>query len=140
MGAKRIDIIFKQLFERAGLSTNKILRWHTFRKLVLRTAVELGINTWSAKMLVGKSVPVDMSTYIKGTNLKNDFIKLSSVLKLKPTYQGNGKTKQALDLIFEVLKNLVAEKLKHSGDIALGIDLAPTDWESLYEQIRDNQK
>lgn len=94
LSEKRIDEILKQLFERAGLKTSKQLRWHGFRKLVLRTATELGINAWSAKMMVGKAVSADIATYISGVTLNGDFLKLPSVLKLKGTASANGKVKQ----------------------------------------------
>lgn len=83
LGERRIDLLLKELFVKAGLKSNKVLRWHCFRKLVMRTSVELGINMWSAKMLVGKVVSADIQTYIEGTNLRNDHLKLSNVLKLK---------------------------------------------------------
>jgi site-specific recombinase XerD len=91
LGEKQIDKILKALYKRAGLVSNKIVRWHTFRKLVLRTSVEVGVNSWSAKMMVGKAVPVDIATYISGVSLKEDYLKLTNILKLKGSNGNNGK-------------------------------------------------
>jgi site-specific recombinase XerD len=112
LSGKRFDQILKELFERAGLKASKILRWHCFRKLVLRTCAQLGVNSWSAKMLVGKAVSPDIATYISGIQLKNDFLKVSSILKLFPKPIVNGQNKQLLDTVFEVLRALVEDKLK----------------------------
>lgn len=112
LSEKRIDEILKQLFERAGLKTQKILRWHCFRKLALRTSSELGLNQWSAKILVGKSVPADIMTYISGLNLKEDFLKLSNVLKLKPNGNGNGKVRDLENAVKQIESENLAFKTR----------------------------
>lgn len=73
----------QELAKRANLKINGNLRWHCSRKVVLRTAAELGINQWFAKALTGKSIPKDIATYIEGLDLKKDFLKLHNVLRIK---------------------------------------------------------
>jgi integrase len=87
LSEKRINAIFKELGERAGIKSHGLFRWHIGRKLVLRTCAELGVNQWNAKMLVGKSVSKDIATYINGVQLKQDFIKVNKVLRLFPENQ-----------------------------------------------------
>jgi len=70
---KQLDNILKKLTSRAGIRPHGLLRWHCARKLFLRTCAELGINSWSAKMVVGKAVSVDIETYISGVHLKMTF-------------------------------------------------------------------
>jgi hypothetical protein len=72
------------LADRAGIKTHGIFRWHIGRKLFLRTCAELGINTWNAKIMVGKSIPADIMTYINGVQLKDDFLRVANVLELFP--------------------------------------------------------
>ena len=129
LSEKRLDEIVKQLFERAGLKTQKILRWHCFKKLVLRTSAELGLNQWSAKILVGKSVPADIMTYISGLNLKEDFLKLSSVLKLKSDGNGNGKVSK--------LKELVLALEKENAQLKQRIEILQKNFESHEKVITD---
>jgi integrase len=139
LSEKRLDAILKELFERAGLKTQKILRWHCFRKLVLRTCAELGINQWASKIFVGKSVPSDIMTYIQGANLKEDFIKLSNVLKLKPSIaNGNGKTKEALDTIMRVLRTLVEKEMKREG-ITFKARFNEPDWLEILKELSVSQ-
>jgi len=103
---KRINAIFKDLGKRAGIKTHGLYRWHIGRKLFLRTCAELGINQWHAKMLCGKSISPDISTYLNGTQLKNDFLKLSRVLRLFPetTPQQQDQIKQLKDALIQLEK------------------------------------
>lgn len=103
---KRIDQILKDLQKRAGVRNHGSFRWHTGRKLVLRTSAELGLNQWSAKMLVGKSVSPDIATYISGVQLKNDFPKLSNVLRLFPK---NGNSNGKIEDLENALKQVESE-------------------------------
>jgi site-specific recombinase XerD len=135
LSEKRIDEILKQLFERAGLKTQKILRWHCFRKLALRTSSELGLNQWSAKILVGKSVPSDIMTYISGLNLKEDFNKLSNVLKLKGNSNGNGKVRD----LENAVKQIESENMTFKTRIDLlqkEVQTLKKSMEGLYHIIR----
>jgi integrase len=84
LSTKQIDNILKGLIKRAGIVNHGLFRWHTGRKLFLRTCPELGISSWSAKLMCGKSIPVDILTYINGVQLKDDFLKVANVLKLFP--------------------------------------------------------
>lgn len=71
------------LQKRAQIKVRGCFGWHIGRKLFLRTCAELGVNQWSAKMMVGKSVPQDIATYINGVSLKKDALKVSNVLRMK---------------------------------------------------------
>ena len=84
MGTKQIENIFKGLVNKAGINTHGIMAWHSGRKLFLRTATELGISPWSAKLMCGKSVPASDDAYIHNVELKPDFVKVSEVLRLFP--------------------------------------------------------
>jgi integrase len=109
-----INLILRNLAEKAGLQLTGSIRFHCFRKLFLRTAAELGVNSWNAKLLVGKAVESAIATYINGVRLKEDFIKISNVLRINepqsslrsPTFE------EVLDLVSEVQKDDLREKVK----------------------------
>jgi integrase len=84
LGTKQIENIFKSLVSKAGINAHGIMAWHSGRKLFLRTATELGISPWSAKLMCGKSIPASDDTYIHNVELKPDFSKVSEVLRLFP--------------------------------------------------------
>ena len=132
LSSKRINQILKDLADRAQIKTHKVFRWHIGRKLFLRTCAELGVNAWNAKIMCGKSVSADIAAYINGVQLKNDFIKVSNVLKLFPKPVANGETKQMLDVVFQVLRTLVEDKMKENG---LMMKTKPIDWQAIYEKL-----
>lgn len=101
----------QELAKRAGIKTNGNLRWHCGRKLVLRTAAELGINQWSAKALTGKSIPKDIATYIEGLDLKKDFLKLHDVLRLKRTKGEINGIEEEIGSLKEALNSVEKENL-----------------------------
>ena len=84
LSTKQINNILKKLVERAGITKHGLFRWHTGRKLFLRTNAELGISSWSAKLMCGKAIPASDDTYVHDVELKNDFQKISKVLRLFP--------------------------------------------------------
>lgn len=84
LSTKQIDNILKNLVKRAGVINHGLFRWHTGRKLFLRTCAELGLSSWSAKLMCGKSIPASDDTYVHDAELKNDFTKISEVLRLFP--------------------------------------------------------
>lgn len=129
--AKQLDRTLKAIAKRAGLQAS--IHWHLGRKLVLRTASELGLNQWCAKLLVGKSVPADIMTYIQGVQLQNAFVKLSNVIRLFPKPQAvNGEARKMLDSVFQILRSLVEDKLKEQG---LMKKTKPVDWQAIYQQL-----
>ena len=107
----------QRLAKKAQIKIKGNLRWHVGRKLVLRTGAELGINMWSLKALTGKTISADMATYLEGLKLKDDFIKLHSVLRLK-TSKANGRVNtlvEATDLVLRVLRKMCLKELQKEG-------------------------
>jgi integrase len=106
----------KTLATRAGIDT-KGFHWHTGRKLFLRTSAELGITSWNAMMMVGKSVDKSIETYINHVQLKEDFLKVSEVLRFRKP-NGNGKVanlekeNQELRNVMKVIAKFVTEEMR----------------------------
>jgi len=123
LGTKQIENIFKGLVKKAGIETHGVMAWHSGRKLFLRTATELGVSPWSAKLMCGKSVPASDNTYIYNVELKPDFLKVSEVLRLFPKSvpHASDQIKQLEDAMTELEKENIALKTriqvmqKHSG-------------------------
>lgn len=104
MDEESLNWTLKNLGDRSNLKSKRKLHWHLGRKLVIRTSAQLGINQWNCKMLVGKSVPKDIETYINGIQLKEDFVKLHDVLRLKPA-----EASQQSEDLKEALKQVESE-------------------------------
>lgn len=83
MNEETLNWTIKNLADRSNLKSKANLHWHLGRKLVMRTCAQLGINQWTCKMLVGKSIPKDIEAYINGIQLKEDFVKLHDALCLR---------------------------------------------------------
>jgi len=126
---KHIDYMLHALAKRAGLSN--MIHWHTARKLVLRTCAELGISSWSAKMLVGKSIPMSDATYLEGVKLVEDFNKTREVLRLFPKSnpQTNGKIKD--------LENALSQVETENHALKTRVDQLQKRVEGLPEKILD---
>ncbi len=105
-----LNLSLKNLANRAGIQLHGRLHWHCGRKLVMRTGAELGISPWIVKKIVGKSIPKSDDTYLSDTDLREGFLKLSAVLKLKPKTV-NGKISDIEELT-KICSDAVAESLK----------------------------
>lgn len=116
---RNVHLTEKQLLRRlqslqrkAGIKLNgQVFGWHIARKLFMRTSAELGITSWNAMMMVGKSVDKSISTYINGVQLREDAMKVLSVLRMEiPKNNGNGKAKQEdVELIAKVVARVIRE-------------------------------
>jgi len=128
-----LNLTIQQLAEKAQIKLNGNLRWHCGRKLVLRSCAELGISTWVAKALTGKSISKDMATYLEGIDLKKDFIKLHSVLKLKRSSVNSnvGDLRQALDLVMKALRKTLERELALKSTVKLK-DLSDEEFLKVY--------
>lgn len=114
LGTKQIENIFKALVKKAGIENYGVLAWHSGRKLFLRTATELGVSPWSAKLMCGKSVPASDDAYIHNVELKNDFLKISEVLRLfsKTLPHVSDRIRQLEDAMIELEKENIALKTR----------------------------
>ena len=108
-----LNLTLQNLAKKAQIKVSGNLRWHCGRKTVLRVGSQLGLNQWSLKALTGKTISPDMATYLEGLQLKDDFLKLHSVLKISPTKTGlNGKMSDMeakIDLIAKVVAKVLRE-------------------------------
>jgi len=105
-----LNTALRNLAKRANVQLHGRLHWHCGRKLVMRTGAELGISPWIVKMIIGKSIPKSDDTYLGDTDLREGFLKLSNVLRLKSP-QGNGRVNN-LEEITDLTAKALAELLK----------------------------
>jgi len=102
----------KDLARRAAAKLHGSLHWHCGRKLVMRTGAELGISPWIVKRMVGKSIPKSDDTYLSDVNLRDGFLKLRDVLKLKAIDNGRvSVVKQQVEMFKEALTSVEKENM-----------------------------
>jgi site-specific recombinase XerD len=127
-----LNAILKDLAVKARINLRGLLHWHCGRKLFMRTCAESGINSWNAKMMCGKAVEKSIETYINNVQLKEDFKKVSDILRLKKA-NGNGRIgsmEEVMNLmaaaLTELLRPIVArmwsEKQRSTSTLSLIID------------------
>jgi integrase len=108
----------QSLQKKAGIEADgQVFGWHIGRKLFLRTCAELGITSWNAQLMCGKSVDPSIATYINGVSLKHDAEKVFNVLRMEPP-QTNGRVDnlmQAMDLVLKVLRKMCIKELQAEG-------------------------
>ena len=132
---KRIDAIFKDLGKRAEMKSHGLFRWLIGRKLFLRTCAELGVNQWNAKIMYGKSVSKDIETYINGVQMKNDFLKVSNVLRLRPAKE---KAIGNLEVMVEVMSKALAKALIKLAREEIYEGLETEEACEIFQQIDEN--
>ena len=125
LSTKQIDNILKGLIKRAGIVNHGLFRWHTGRKLFLRTCAELGISSWSAKLMCGKAIPASDDTYVHDAELKNDFMKISETLRLFP------KTMPQAEDKIKNLENAIGQLENENIAFKTRIDLLQKDFQQL---------
>ena len=134
LGTKQLENIFKGLVKKAGIENHGVMAWHSGRKLFLRTATELGISPWSAKLMVGKSIPASDDAYIHNAELKNDFVKISEVLRLFPknTPTEANRVKQ--------LENTILALEKENATLKQRVEILQKNFESHEAIIKGNER
>jgi len=115
MDEDSLNWTLKNLAKRANINVRGNLHWHCGRKLFLRTCAESGINIWSAKLMCGKSIPKDIETYINGIQLKEDFAKISNILRLRKANGRISNVEAIVNKVLEVQARMIKEQLKKEG-------------------------
>jgi len=105
-----LNIALRNLAKRAGIQLHGRLHWHCGRKLVMRTGAELGISPWIIKRMVGKSIPKSDDTYLSDMDLREGFLKLSNVLRLKANV-ANGRV-GSVERLAQKICDAIAEYFK----------------------------
>ncbi|TSA57654.1 hypothetical protein D4R42_01180 [bacterium] len=129
LSTKQINNRLKKLVERAGIKNHGLFRWHTGRKLFLRTCAELGISSWSAKLMCGKSIPASDDTYVHDAELKGDFLKIADVLRLFP------KTILQADDKLEKLENALRHVEEENAVSKTRIEMLQKDFLALKKTV-----
>jgi len=130
LSTKQIANILNSLQKRAGIVNHGLNRWHCGRKLFLRTCAELGISSWSAKLMCGKAIPASDDTYVHDAELKNDFTKISEVLRLFLKV-----IPQTIDQIKD-LENALRQVENENMGLKTRIDLLQKDFQRLDETVK----
>jgi hypothetical protein len=106
-----INSILKDLSVRAHINVRGLLHWHCGRKLFMRTCAELGITSRNAMLMCSKAVERSIETYINNVQLKEDFKKVSGVLRLRKIGSGNGRIED-IDEAVKIVSTALGELLR----------------------------
>lgn len=99
-----INKMLKRAAKKAGLEDLK-LHQHSFRKLWITSAINLGLQEIVIKILTFKSVPQDMLTYfLDREDLRDQWKKVTDFLSLEP--RANGRVNNLEEMIDLMAKDL----------------------------------
>lgn len=129
LDAESVNDLLKKLAKDAQLKLTGSLHFHAFRKLYMRTGVELGCNHWAIKMLVGKSVKSSDLTYISQAQLQETFLKINNVLRLQNRQHTTKipSLEETLGLVLDVQKQELLQKVKKLWDEKYGQFMTSSD-------------
>jgi len=93
------------------------VRFHELRSFKMTTLSDVGINEWHIKKMVGKKLSADVSTYLRGVNLKEDFRKAEQKLSLTGTSRNHARLEELEERNKKLEEQIIA--LDMALDIAL---------------------
>jgi integrase len=75
-----LNVWLKSLVKRAKIKARGKIRFHLMRKFLFSQLSSSGMNAFESKLCIGKTIPADLLTYLKGQeeNLREKFIKAES--------------------------------------------------------------
>lgn len=82
---RQLNYCLKKLWERSfpkHKAESKNIYWHLLRKYLITSMLNQKIDTTVIKLIVGKSVGVDLETYLQRVNLSEEFVKVLPFVEL----------------------------------------------------------
>ena len=129
----RANYVIKNTWSRAYPDRQDIqTRFHELRSFKMTVLSDCGINEWHIKRMVGKKLSSDISTYLRGINLKEDFRKAMPKMQLTGLLTANHEKIEELTL---ALKQI--EKENHT--FKTRIEAMQNTIARLEELLKDNQ-
>jgi len=101
------------------------IRFHELRSYKMSALSDAGVNRWHIKRMVGKKLGPDIATYLKGVDLRKDFLKAIEKFALTGVVTNHDRLKQLEDLVIHLQKEvrrlklqneLLIDRLARSGD------------------------
>lgn len=114
LGVDSLNNWIKSLAKRAKIKKRGKIRFHLIRKFTLSQLSASGMNQWEAKLCVGKSIPIDIMTYLKdqAQNLREKFLIAESRLTLSRLTNGNHTKLGEVNERLETLENIIRDQEK----------------------------
>jgi integrase len=132
------------LRDRAGIKTTKVFGWHIGRDLVLTTGVNLGLNSWGLKIMVGKSTGASIWSYISHVNLKTDADILRRALRMEVEQNGGNGAHKKIEEEIEFISKVVAKVVRElrgdqyrTSSTGMGLVVRKSDREALEEYLEE---
>jgi len=80
------------------------VRFHELRSFKMTALSNVGVNEWHIKRMVGKKLSQDILTYLRGINLKEDFVKAEKEFRFTGIFTGSNH--DLLDQLKETVSDL----------------------------------
>jgi len=102
----------KSLVRRGKIETRGKIRFHLLRKFLMSQLSASGMNTWEAKLSVGKTIPSDILTYLKDQtqNLRQKFMNAESRFALSGITNSNHSRIEAMNEKVETLESIIQKQ------------------------------
>lgn len=120
---RQLNYCLKRLWEKAYPRHKKEsdnIHWHLLRKYLITMMLNNDIDTTAIKLVVGKSVNIDLKTYLQKVNLSNEFIKvlpyveLGSFIAIQPRTLEQQRARELM--MIEAIKQLADKLEKVTGE------------------------
>jgi integrase len=129
----KVNYLIKNAWNRAYPDRQDVqTRFQELRNFKMTALNDCGINEWHIKRMIGKKLSSDISTYLRGINLKNDFRKAMPKMQLSGLFTTNQEKIEELILaLMQIEKENRAFKTR--------IDNMQKTVERLEQLLKDNQ-
>jgi hypothetical protein len=129
----KVSFIIRNSWSRAFPDRNDVqTRFHELRSFKMTVLSDCGINEWHIKKMVGKKLSSDISTYLRGANLKEDFKKAMPKLSLTGHSIQNGER-------LEQFEKTIVTQQKEIQDLKTRFEATSKNYEKEIEFIKEIQ-
>jgi len=129
----------KSLCERAKIKTRGKVRFHLLRKYTFSQLSASGMNQWEAKLCVGKTIPLDILTYLKGQEeiLREKYVHAEPRLTLSAMTNGNNLRLGDINEKIGTMEQIITDQERKIKQQDLKIDVLTRTLESRQQKFED---
>jgi len=119
---RQLNYCLKRLWERTHPEAKKEadnIHWHLLRKYGITVMFNSNIDSVAIRLIVGKTVQIDLKTYLQKVNLSNEFVKVLAFIELgnyiavQPQTFEQARAREML--MIEAIKSLMDQVEKLTG-------------------------
>jgi len=122
MRTETLNDIIKKMFARTKRKPRGRIRFHLIRKFLMSQLANAGLNQWHVKLIVGKTIPADILTYLKDQTdmIREEFMRAEERISLTGFTNANHSQLETLQIelqelrsALKVIAKYVAKELGH---------------------------